>query len=140
MSGDGDRRKKKFRRFVLRTRALVCAVAALLFVFQSVVAAAAPHSHASYDAGLSAAAAQDCQFYFQGKKGGPDHRMVREHCCLFCAAGGVGAAYFPILTTYDIELPRLNPKTSTPELVVRALARPPGWRTAWSSQAPPTLS
>lgn len=139
MSGDGDRRKKKFRRFVLRTRALVCAVAALLFVFQSVVAAAAPHSHASYDAGLSAASAQDCQF-FQGKKGGPDHRMAREHCCLFCAAGGVGAAYFPVLTTYDIALPRLNPKTSTPELVVRALARPPGWRSAWSSQAPPSLS
>lgn len=138
-------RTKGSRRSLSRRPFVVAALVVLLFL-QGFAAVGASLSHATREGAsgtyLSALLAATCSNHAQGDEGSPPSPAYHAPCCVFCGAGDGGQAPLPrAAQTGEAIFPDAGERlTFDPRMRVGFDRRPPGFASAWSSQAPPFFS
>jgi hypothetical protein len=134
----------------LRKKASAFAACAAVYIFllQGLAAASFQHSRGPFfdDAASASASAAGQLCDAQGASHGTDqtpaqHRHQFHHCAL-CGVGGRDALWHPVATITSVIVLAFSPSEPSPAWIRRdePRRRPLGWRSTWSSRAPPFVS
>jgi hypothetical protein len=141
-----ERDRTKGSRRSLSRRPFVVAALVVLLLLQGFAAIGASLSHAAREGAsgtyLSALLAATCGHHAPDDEGAPVPLARHAPCCVLCGAADGGEAPLPrAALTGEAIFPDAGERlTFDPRMRVGFDRRPPGFASAWSSQAPPFFS